>query len=260
MDNLLSLSGLATLVGLSNVELLIVVGAVFAAGMVRGFSGFALSAMVMASLAIIIPPIELIAVCWFLEFFAGLLMVRGGIKEANMGIVKGLVFGSLTGAPLGLYWTSVLPLETSKQIALAIIIVLAALQLLRVRAPFLATTPGLYMSGIVAGVATGLASVGGMVVALYVLAREAPARVMRASLVMFLFASNLIELIYLIGFGMMDNPAIIRGLVLTVPCLMGVVVGKALFRPSLEPYYKPFCLVLLMLLAASGLARLATGA
>lgn len=50
--------------------------AVFAAGMVRGFAGFALSALVMASIALIIPPVELIAVCWVLEMSASLLLVR----------------------------------------------------------------------------------------------------------------------------------------------------------------------------------------
>ncbi len=250
---------LLTLTHLSGPQFAVVLGAVFFAGMVRGFSGFALSALVMASLTAMIPPFELIAVCWFLEFSAGLLMVRGGIAEADGSIVKGLVIGSVIGAPVGLYFTSVLPIETSKLIALVVIISLAALQLARIRPRFLATQSGLYASGLTAGIATGLASVGGMVVALYVLARDAPARVIRASLVMFLFASNLIGLVYMILYGMMNQTSVTRGLVLIVPCLLGVMVGQRIFRPSLEKYYKPFCLVLLMVLAGAGLVRLGTG-
>jgi len=133
---------------------------------------------------------------------------------------------------------------------------LAVLQLLRVRATLLATQPGLYLSGMVAGVATGLASVGGMVVALYVLARDAPAKAMRGSLVMYLFMTTFMSAIYLALYGMINETAVLRGLVFSIPCLVGVFVGKALFVPRFEGYYKPLCLLLLAGLAISGLSRL----
>ena len=248
---------LLQLTALSTNQLLVALAVVFAAGIAKGFSGFALSALVIASLALMIPPVELIAICWFLEMAASALMMRGGIKEANKSIVLGLVIGSACGAPIGLYLTNSISVSTSKGIALALILGLAAMQLLKVRPAFLATTPGLYASGFMAGIATGLASVGGMIVALYVLARDAPAKTMRGSLVMFLFVSSTISLFYLYAYGMMTGPVIARGLVFSVPCVLGVIAGKALFRPALEPYYKPFCLALLMLLAVIGLIRLA---
>lgn len=245
---------------LNQLQAAITLFVVFAAGMVRGFSGFALSALVMASIALIIPPIELIAVCLVLELFASLLMVRGGFSEADTGIVKGLVVGSVIGVPIGLSLTQALPVDTSKAIALTVIIVLASLQLLKVRAAFLATGPGLIISGALAGIATGLASVGGMVVALYVLAREQSSKSMRASLVIFLFVSSMFSFCYMIWFGIMDQRALTRGVLLAGPCMLGVIAGKALFTPRFEPYYKPFCLLLLMGLAAAGLVRLAMGA
>ncbi len=248
-----------TLLGLSNLsfwEFWVCVTVVFLAGVVRGFSGFALSALVMASLVVILPPIELIVVCWFLEMSASLLMVRGGVRQWDRSIVLGLVIGSSMGLPIGLYLTNTLPIDVSKTVALCIILALAALQLLNVRATFLATRTGVYVSGLTAGMATGLASVGGMVVALYVLAREAAAGKMRASLVMYLFISSLLSCIYLLFYGMFDVQAITRGLVMAPICMAGVLAGQALFRPKLEPYYKPFCLCLLMVLAAAGLVRM----
>lgn len=251
------MSTILSLTGLDSLQFILCTVVVFFAGMVRGFAGFALAALVMASLVTIIPPIELIAVCWFLEISASLLMVRDGIEQWDRGMVLGLVAGSAMGAPVGLYLTNTLPVETSKSIALVIIFVLAVLQLTKVRFRFLATRPGVFLSGLLAGVVSGLASVGGMVVALYVLARDAPARVMRASLVMFLAISSIVSLFYLIGFDMMTGQAVARGLILAPICMLGVVAGQAFFRPALEPYYKPFCLVLLMLLAAAGLVRMA---
>lgn len=231
-------------------------GVAFVAGMVRGFSGFALSALIMASVALILPPIELIPICYVLEAVAGLIMFRGGLRDADMKVVWGLSIGSVIGFPIGLYATRALPVETSKLLVLCIILSLATAQLLRASPNFLARAPGLYASGVTAGVVTGLAHVGGMVVALYVLAREAPARTMRASLVMFLFIGTFITLVYLLGFGVMNKLAIVRGLLLVPFVTAGVLVGSAMFRPSLEAVYKKICLGLLIFLALVGLWRL----
>lgn len=233
------------------------VGAVFVAGMVRGFSGFALSALVMASLVLILPPLQLIPICYVLEAAASLLMFRGGTRDADMKMVWGLAIGSAIGLPIGLFATTSLPVETSKLVALCIILILAAAQLFRASPEFLARSSGLYLSGVTAGIVTGLAHVGGMVVALYVLARQAPARTMRASLVMYLFIGMFTSIVFQLGFGVMNGLALTRGLILTPVVAVGVLVGSFLFRPSLESAYKRFCLGLLILLALSGLVRLA---
>ncbi len=230
----------------------------FAAGLVRGFSGFALSAMVMASAIAILPPEALIPICWWLEMTASALMMRGGWKDADRGVAIGLVVGSTIGVPFGLALTQAVSVETSKIIALCILLILATSQLAKIRLRFLATRPGLYGSGFMAGLATGLAAVGGMVVALYVLAREAPARQMRGSLVLFLFVSSLTSLITLLWFGVMDWTATARGLILAPAVALGVLLGQRLFTPKLEPFYKPFCLVLLIALAGLSLIRTVT--
>ena len=252
------LDTIAELTNLTPTQFGICVTVVFFAGMVRGFSGFALSALLMAGLAVMIPPVELLPICWLMEFVASLAMVRGGVREADFKIVSGLTIGGMIGSPIALYFTNTMPADMSRLIALGIILVLASLQLARVRARFLATNPGLYGSGFLAGTATGFAGVGGMVVALYVLAREAPARIMRGSLVMYLFISNVITSVYYLAYGMMTAEAMTRGALLVVPCLLGVWAGQALFRPSLEKYYRPFCLILLVGLAVFGIVVLVT--
>ena len=106
-----------------------------------------------------------------------------------------------------------------------------------------------------AGVATGLASVGGMVIALYVLAQDAAANKMRAALVLFLFISSLTTVITLLWFGVMNSTAFARGVSLAAPTMLGVMVGQWLFTPRFAAYYRPFCLSLLCVLAGSALIR-----
>ena len=246
---------LANMTELAPGELILCTGAIFVAAIVRGFAGFALSALIMASVVTILPPVELIPVCFLLEATASLMMFRGGMKEADMRIVWGLAISSAVVSPIGLYATTTLPVDTSKLIALTLLIVLAALQLFKVRIPLLATRPGLYFSGLTAGIATGLASIGGMVVALYVLSQEKAARTMRASLVMFLAITMFTTLIYLLYYEVLDMMAARRGLVFAPVVIAGVLAGSWLFRPSLEGFYRRFCLVLLLSLAGVSLVR-----
>ena len=131
---------------LTATDILVLSGLAFLAGLVRGFSGFALSAVMMATAVVILPPVELIPVLWVLEAVASVMMVRGGLRDADRGIATGLVLGSAVGAPIGWALTVSVSVMTSSMIALALIICLAGLQLSRVRFAFLATRPGLYLS------------------------------------------------------------------------------------------------------------------
>ncbi len=228
---------------------------IFAAGLVRGFAGFALSAIVMASAASFIPPILLIPILWFQEMAASLLMARGGWQDADRPRTVLLVIGNWLGWPLGLWLTVSLPREASAQIALVIILILAGMQLLKVNIPALASRAGTLIAGFVAGIAGGVAHVGGMVVALYVLSQNDNARSMRATLVLYLFIGSLGSLIYLIYFGVMTSTAMLSALTLIPATLLGVWLGTKLFNPRWEPYYKPFCLCLLIGLAALSLLR-----
>lgn len=243
-------------VGLTTAECAILIGITFTAGLVRGFSGFALSAIVMASAILILPPLELIPMLWWLEMSASLVMMKGGFADAHRPTAYGLVIGSTIGWPIGLALTTTLPVDTSKIIALCIIITLAVMQLSKLRLGVLNSRVGLYVTGLVAGSVSGLANVGGMVVALYVLAADVPARQMRGSLVLYLFLGAFTTLITQTLFGVMDLSGIKRGLIFILPTVLGVLLGKRLFVPQFERYYRPFCLTLLLLLAGSGLTRL----
>ncbi len=246
---------LADLTNLTTTEVLLLSGIIFVASMVRGFSGFGLSAVVMASAIFILPPLALIPMLWFLEMAGSLAMFKGGIKDADKPTAKGLIIGSAIGLPVGLLINMQLVTETSKALALSILIVLAISQLAKVKLPFLATTFGTYGTGFGAGVVTGFAGAGGMLIALYTLARDLPARTMRGTLSIYLLGAGLLGIITHILVGTMDQTAIARGLFFIIPTLLGLYAGRALFIPRLEPYYKPFCLTLLLGLASLGLIR-----
>ena len=211
--------------------------------------------MVMATAVVIIPPVQLIPMLWWLEMSASILMLKNGWVGADKTMTYGLAGGSFIGWPIGLALTVSLPIAISKTISLAVIVTLAAILLARLHMPFLATKTGLYGAGIIAGIVSGLASVGGMVVAVYVLAAKAPASTMRASLVLYLFLTSVISMVVLVAYGIMEASSVARGLIFTIPTMIGVIIGQQFFTERLAPYYRPFCLILLISLASLGLIR-----
>lgn len=247
---------LADLLGLSPGLAAFAVTACFVAGAVRGFSGFGLSALAMAILASAIPPIQLIPIFWFLEMAASLVLMKGGWADADRKAAFTLVIGAGVGLPLSLLFSMSLDPYVSKVAALCVLIVLAVLQLSKVKLPFLASSAGTAGAGFAAGLITGIAGAGGMLIALYALARDLPARRMRGTLNIYLLVGGAVGLVVHLFVGTMTAEAATRGAVLILPALAGVFVGKALFTPKWEPYYKPFCLTLLIGLACVGLIRL----
>ena len=241
---------------LNNTNLFFLVLICFFAGLIRGFSGFGLSAFVMSLAVTIIPPIELIPICWWMEFVAGLFMIKNGWKESDKGTSIILWLGAIGGLPIGLFFTKILNVQISKFVALALILVLSVILFKNFKLSFLSSKLGTISSGICAGIATGLASIGGMIVATYVLTSQNSARRMRASLVLYIFLNTVTTFIFLIMFDVMDQKAFMRGLLLALPSSIGVVLGSILFMQKLEKYYRPFSLGLLISFSLVGLIRL----
>ena len=245
------------LLALSPAVLTVALVVAFLAGVVRGFTGFALSAVIIAALALAIPPIELLPVCLILELAASLMLLRGSFGAADRGVVLGLQGGSVLGLPIGLALTGWFLPETSKLTALGLVLGLATLQLARVRLPLLATRGGTWGTGLAAGVVGGLAGVGGMVIALYTLARQMPPAVMRGTMILNILVGCCISIAWQSVFGVMTPTGMARAAALMAPMLAGVGIGRSLFRPDWQRFYRPVCLTLLIGLAAAGLIRLA---
>ena len=237
-------------------DLILLILICFFAGLIRGFSGFGLSAFVMSLSITIMPPIELIPICWWMEFFASVFMIKNGWKDSDKKISIILWLGAIFGLPIGIFLTTILDFQTSKIIALVLILILALILIKNFKIQFLSTTAGTGFSGVFAGIATGLASIGGMIVATYVLASQNSARRMRALLVLYILLNSITTFIFLFIFDVMDQKAFMRGVLLAFPSSIGVVLGSILFMQKLEKYYRPFSLGLLISFSLVGLIRL----
>ncbi len=227
------------------------------AGIVRGFTGFGLSALVMAVAASFLAPVEFIPSLWFVEVSASLLLARGGFRDGDLKLALPLVIGGALGWPIGLALTVSIPVEVSRIVALAVIASLATAQLLGLRLSALASRSGLYATGLAAGIVSGLANVGGLVVAVWVLSSGRSPAEMRGSLMLYLLLGAVVSFAIIALYGLMTAEAALRGLALSLPAGLGVLLGARFFTPRLALYYRPLCLTLIVGLAGVGLARMA---
>ncbi len=243
------------MLGLTPNELIALGAIAFLAGIVRGFTGFGLSAFALALAVLILPPVALIPLLWWPELFAGLATLKGGWRDGDRSTALILVAGSCIGMIAGLQLTTTIDPDLSSQVALVVLVSLSLLQLFNLRLPGLDTQAGVIVTGLLAGVVTGLAGIGGMVIALFVLARSAPAARMRGTLILFLLFTSVTSFATHLWFGTMTWEASLRGLAFSVPCLIGVALGAAFFIPRWERFYRPVCLTLLTGLGLAALIR-----
>lgn len=229
--------------------------AVFLAGVARGFTGFAASATIMALCAAVIAPIDLIPICLVLELVASVLLLRGGLAEADRPLALTVQAGALLGVPLGLMLTRNLDPDLSRRVALALVAGLAGLQLARVPLPLGQGRAGAVVAGLLAGVVNGLASIGGLVHALYVMTRNLPPRRLRGTMILIIMIGGVLTLGWQLVLGVMTGQAALRAAALLLPFCLGLWLGRRHFTPENERHYRPVSLALLICLAGAGLAR-----
>ena len=231
--------------------------AVFIAGLIRGYCGFGFSALVVASLTLVLPPVEVIPFVFMLEIAASVGMLPAVWRSVDRRLLCWLLAGYVIGAPLGLY-ALVQVDQAVVRIVISVIILVLSIALLRgfvFRAANYATS--IFATGIVSGAVNGVSAVGGLPVVLLMLANSAPAAVTRASIVVFLMLGNIYATAFTFGSGIITADVMIRFALFLVPMALGVLFGSRQFVRSSPESFKALALWLLIGLAALGLLRLA---
>ena len=230
--------------------------AVFIAGLIRGYCGFGFSALVVASLTLVLPPVEVIPFVLLLEIAASAGMLPGVWRSVNWRLIGWLFAGYAIGAPLGLYALVNVP-EAMVRVTISLIILVISAALLRGIVFRAANHAGsIATTGVVAGAVNGVSAVGGLPVVLLMLANASSAAVTRASIVAFLFLGDIYATGFTLGSGLITRDVLIRFVILLVPMFLGILLGSRQFVRSNPESFKTLALWLLIGLASIGLVRI----
>ena len=223
------------------------------AALVRGYTGFGFAAIAITGLNLIWPPQLSVPVILLLDLIGTLGLLPGAWRQADRGLSVRLGQGALLGIPLGLTLLIQLP-ETWLKLVISLGVLAMTLLLIRRPRHTRREYPLLTrLVGAVSGAFTAAASVGGLPVVCYLLTTPLPAAVQRASMVIFLAATDVLALVLLYLSGVMGADLILPVLALLLPTLAGVQLGHWAFQRRRPRSFHPVALPVLTLLSVSSL-------
>lgn len=241
--------------GLDTYSMAWCVSAVFLAAAIRGFSGFGLSALLVTSMSLILPPAEIVPVTLILEAMASLAMYPSIRKDMDWKIMAGLLAGAVPALPVGAWLLATLA-DATTRVVLSILVMGASLAVWRGFTFRTAPGPAANVAvGAVSGAMFGIAAIGGLPVVIYLLVSARAASTTRAILALHLMLMGLYGAGVTGALGLLTMESGWR-IVLFAPALLaGVILGSKHFRGTSQFAWKRATLVLLMVLAVMGLAR-----
>ncbi|WP_328797923.1 sulfite exporter TauE/SafE family protein [Marinobacterium alkalitolerans] len=223
------------------------------AALVRGYTGFGFAAIAITGLNLIWPPQLSVPVILLLDLIGSLGLLGAASKAFSKPLVVRLGLGALAGIPVGLLVLTQVP-ESWLKLLISICVLAMTLALIwRPRQGNRPLSNGITsLIGAVSGAFTAAASVGGLPVVCYLLGTGLSARAQRASMVVFLAATDLLALLVLYLHGVFDASLLAPFLMLLLPTLAGVQLGQWGFHRFKPESFHPVALPVLTLLSVSG--------
>lgn len=243
-------------IGLSGLQLGMLVAIAIVAGIVRGYSGFGFSAIVIAGGTLVIPPATLVPALFMLEIVASIHMLPSVRNEIDYPNFWPMLAGCAVGLPLGQYLLVHLEPDTVRFYLAWSVLVSAFLIWRGVSFHRSMTWPLAASTGFVTGFGSGLASIGGLFAMVIFLGTRYPPAQVRAVFVAMFFA------MYVYGVGLSSFNGLISAttfwivLILLVPMISGIVLGQRQYLSTTPEAFRRFALFLLMALASIGILRI----
>jgi uncharacterized membrane protein YfcA len=240
--------------------LLIALIGVFLASVLRGFTGFGFGLAAVPLLSLALPPARVVPLVVVLQVVVGIGGIRQAWRHCDWRAIRGLVPGLLLGIPCGL---AILTAFRANTVRLAIGLIIAGSVLLLWRGLRLPPRPSRLVTmavGMLAGTITGLASMGGPPIVVYLLAVGNGATAVRATSIIYFMLSGLTSAVAMSWRGLIDRETLLWA-VLAIPATYGGNwIGTWAFHKAQPHHHKLTALAVLSLLAAVLIARaLATG-
>ena len=221
----------------------------------RGYSGFGFSALLVSSWSLVTDPTRAVVVALCLEVAASVMQAFSVWKDIPWKRVGLLMAGAVIGTPLGVYILAYAPREPLKLFIAGFVLVSTILLLVGFKLKRRSGALGTAAVGAASGVANGAVAMGGLPVALFLTADgDTPAHI-RAAVIAYFFLLDLTGLFFLTREGLVTTDTLSL-VVLAIPVVaVGVWLGGRQFLGSSPEAFRRTTLLLLMAIAAMGIAR-----
>ncbi len=225
----------------------------FVAGIVRGFSGFGTAMIYMPVAGQILSPVGALVTLTVMDVIGPLPNVPRAVKDANKGDLLRLCAGLVVALPVGIALLTRMPVEAFRYGVSLIALVLLVLLVSGWRYHGRLTRPLVVGTGMLGGFLGGSTGLAGPPVIMLYMASSLPARVVRASLLLYLVGVDVLMIGTLGIMGQLSLAPVAIGAVLILPYMAGNIAGGWLFRPEFERGYRWVAYGLIAVSALSGL-------
>lgn len=228
---------------------------VFGAAIVRGYSGFGFSALVVAGAALLTDhPLEAVGLVLICEVVMTAQAARAVWRDVDWGCTGRLMAGALLGMPLGVFALAAVPVDVARAVVSLFVLAMCAVLLSGWRARrVLRGGPELGV-GLVSGLANA-AAMAGLPVAAFLAAQPIAPAAFRATLILYFAGIDLITVPVLWQAGLF-SPAALLALVWMLPLvLLGNWAGSRQFLRTPPQEFRRLAIGLLSGLAVLGLMR-----
>ena len=240
---------------LSLVEIYFVVFVVFIASIIRGFNGFGFSATCISGFSFILPAIEIVPIILALEVIISIFMAPYVWSKIDWNFVFKLLIGITIGSPIGLYLLKYLSSDVTHISVCVLVIFFSFLLMNGYQNKKIDNSYAKMFTGIISGTLNGLTTLGGMPVALFLLATSIQPAVIRGSLAALFFLTDIYAFFLSSVAGIIDITTIYRTLLLIIILPIGVYIGDKFFVKSKEETYKKVVFYFLIFISILGVFR-----
>lgn len=239
--------------GVTLAQLLLIFAIVFAAGFIRGLTGFGLAVILVPLVNLVIPPEQTVLLAILMGTLSGFLGFRGAWANCDKRITTTITVSAVAVTPLGLFLLFHTPSDIAR-LAIAAIAVAAFVAVAIPRPPL--PPPGkapAILTGIMAGLMGSFAGIPGPPV-LYYFARDGvpPARTRDAMIVIFLWAPLAVAVFAFIA-GKLTWPLVALAAASFPPLAIGNLLGTRFFGRMPEAWWRT---LVLLIIAASAVGAI----
>ena len=188
--------------------------------------------IIMPVAASVLSPVEAVIFLTAAEILGPVPNLRASLRDGMPGDVARLMAGALVFLPVGLWLLTQLNPSVFGWIISGIVLVLLGLVMSGWRYTGQLNAGLICGAGGVGGFMTGFAGIPGPPVIMLYMASTLPVATIRANLMLYLFAVDLVLFPVLWLSGLMVWPVFALGLMLGVPNLIANVIGARLFNPK----------------------------
>lgn len=227
---------------------------IFAAAILRGFSGFGFSALTVTSLALFMPPKLVVPIIFLLEIVASIHLLPGVLKQIDRRLLGQLSIGMMLFTPLGVWLLAHLPASQTRLVICLLVLAIALLLLLGIKQK--TANPRLpLITGCISGAVNGAAAIGGLPVVLMMLYSGLSAVATRATLVAYFIITDLYAMAWIGHQDLLSDEVIQLSLLAIIPMTLGISLGSWLFKRSSQGNFRSLALILLLSVSSIGLLR-----